>query len=458
VIIRGLVNTRQDMSRVEAIHIDGAVVAFTVGLVFLCAVFAGLISSVSATGSGVLSALQESSRSHSGGQARAKLRKMLLSLEVGLTVVLLITAGLLLKSYQHLRSSDLGCITQNVLTMRFSLPKAQYPQPAQRTEFFDALLTRVRSLPGVRAAGLSTAVPGQGYMGDRDFLIAEHPPLPLSQGQFAISRWVGPAYFATLEIPFLRGQPFQQDQKLDRAMKAIVSESFARRYLPGEDPVGKHLLTLGKQPYEIVGVVGDTRFLIGQPAEPIMYFPLYSGRETDATLAVRSSQDVSMLALPIQQIVQQLDRDLPVADVVTMEQLIGKTTVDAGFDAMLLLAFAVLSLILAAVGLFGVLSYLVTQRSTEIGIRLALGAQRETVLALVLRDGLRPAFVGVALGLIGSVVAAQLVRSMLYGVRPFDPMVFLAVVVVLLLVSGGACIVPAWRASRLDPLMALREE
>jgi len=295
-------------------------------------------------------------------------------------------------------------------------------------------------------------------MGDRDFLIAEHPPLPLGQGQFAISRWVDPAYFATLEIPFLRGQPFQQDQKLDRAMKAIVSESFARRYLPGEDPVGKHLLTLGKQPYEIVGVVGDTRFLIGQPAEPIMYFPLYNGRETDATLAVRSSQDVSKLALPIQQIVQQLDRGLPVADVVTMEQLIGETTVDAGFDAMLLLAFAVLSLILAAVGLFGVLSYLVTQRSTEIGIRLALGAQRETVLALVLRDGLRPAFAGLALGLIGSVVAARLVRSMLYGVRQFDPMVFLAVVVVLLLVSAGACIVPAWRASRLDPLMALREE
>ncbi len=457
-VIQWLVSTRQDMSRAEAIHIDSSVVVFTLGLIFLCAVFAGLISSVSASGDQILSSLQESSRYHSGGHARANLRKLLLSAEVGLTVVLLITAGLLLKSYERLRSSNLGCITNNVLTMRFSLPEAQYTQPAQRVNFFETLLERVRNLPGVQAAGFVTAVPGQGYIGDNGFAIAEHPPLPSGQSQYAIFRWADPGYFAALGIPVLGGETFDAGQRLDRAMKVIVSDSFVRRYFPGEDPLGKHLLTHGNKSYEIIGVVGDTRFLIAQPAQPIMYFPLYAGSENNETLAVRSTGDVSQFALPIQKIVQQLDRDLPVSDILTMNQLIGKSTVDASFDAKILLAFAVLSLGLAAVGLFGVVSYMVAQRTTEIGIRIALGARRESVLSLVLLDGLRPAFVGLALGIIASIVAAQLIRSMLYGIRPLDPIVFLFVIAILLSVSSAACVIPAWRASRLDPMVALRAE
>jgi ABC-type antimicrobial peptide transport system permease subunit len=189
-----------------------------------------------------------------------------------------------------------------------------------------------------------------------------------------------------------------------------------------------------------------------------MYFPLYAGSENNGTLAVRSTGDVSQFALPIQEIVQQLDRDLPVSDILTMNQLVGKSTLDASFDAKLLLAFAVLSLGLAAVGLFGVVSYMVAQRTTEIGIRIALGAQRKSVLSLVLLDGLRPAFVGLALGIVGSIVAAQLIRSMLYGIRALDPIVFLFVIAVLLSVSGAACVIPAWRASRLDPMVTLRAE
>jgi putative ABC transport system permease protein len=204
--------------------------------------------------------------------------------------------------------------------------------------------------------------------------------------------------------------------------------------------------------------VGDTRFLIAKPAQPMMYFPLYAGTENGATLAVRSSRDVSQLALPIQRIVQELDRELPVAHVLTMDEMIVKSTVDASFDATLLLAFAGLSLILAAVGLFGVLSYLVAQRKTEIGIRIAIGAQRGEVLRLTLVDGLRPASVGLVLGLAAGAATAKMIRDLLYGVQPLDVSVFVAVAVILMGVASAACVLPAWRASRLDPVQALRME
>ena len=456
-VIQWFVQTRQDMSRVEAIHVDGVVLAFALGLIFLCALFAGMVSSLSVSGDNILSSLQESSRSHSSGPGRVRLRKWLLAVEVALTVVLLIGAGLLMKSYERLRASNLGCITNNVLTMRFNLPDAKYSQPVQRVNFFEGLLEGVRALPGVEAAGLGRAVPGSGYWGDGGFLVAEHPPLPLGQAQYAITRWADPKYFAALGIPLLRGQTFDANQRLDKADEVIVSESFARQYFGDEDPLGKHLLKFGHA-HKIVGIVGDTRFLIAKPAQPIMYFPMYDGIMTGGSLAVRSSHDVTSLALPIQQIVQQLDPELAVSDVLTMDQMIGKSTLDASFNATLVLAFAILSLTLAAVGLFGVLSYIVAQRTTEIGVRIALGAQRAEVLRLMLSDGLRPASIGLVLGLAGGVAAAKLIRDLLYGVQPLDASVFAAVAIILLSVACVACLLPAWRASHLDPMQALRGE
>jgi putative ABC transport system permease protein len=461
--VHWLLGVRQDIAREEAIGMDWAAIAFTVGVTVLSALLAGLIPALTTSGKGALGALQESSRSHTGGRARTRLRKLLLSLEVALTVVLLIGAGLLLKSYQRLRASDMGCTTDNVLTMRLSLPDAHYREHAQRVQFFEQLLTRVRALPGVSAAALINVVPGQGYGGDNILTIAEHPPLPKGQLQIARRRYIDPGYFAALQIPIVRGRTFTDQERLDNANKVIISQLSAESFFPGEDPIGKHLVVdLGLDdhplPYEIVGVVGDTRFLISEPPQTMMYFPLLSGTTGRAVIVVRSQHDVSALAIPVQQVLQSIDKDLPVAYVLTLNQVIGASTIEASFTSTLILAFAVLSLVLASVGLYGVLSYLVEQRTSEIGVRIALGAQREQVLRLMLLDGLRPALIGLGVGLLGGAMASQLIRSMLYGVRPLDTAIFVAVAVVLTLVAAISCLLPAWQASRLDPIRALRVE
>jgi predicted permease len=468
--ISWLVHTRQDLARVGAIRIDASVAAVAIGLIVVCALFSGLVSALHAHGRSMLFVLHETSRTGSAGTARTRLRKTLLALEVGLTVVLLIGASLLLKSYQRLRATDMGCATGNVLTMRINLPGARYKTPGPApAEFFETLLERVRALPGVESAGFVNAVPGQGYWGDVGFIVTEHPPLPGGKGTFAIYRSADPGYFAAMGIPIAEGRTFGSGQKLDHADEVIISQSFARQYFPGEDPIGKHLRTIDGKPADenqlhvIVGVVGDTRHSIGEAAQPMQYYPLFAGFQNNGTLVIRSShdrsgRDVEQLALPVQQIIQGMDHDLPVSDVLTMDQLLGKSTLDQSFDAALITGFAVLSLLLAAAGLFGVLSYIVAQRGSEIGIRIALGAQRAQVLRLILADGLSPAFLGLAFGLAASAATARLIRSMLYETQPLDPFVFGAVAALLLLVAVLACLIPAWSASRLDPMQALRTE
>jgi predicted permease len=455
--LQWLTRTRQDMNRVESIHIDGVVAAFTVGVIVLCALFSGLIARFSTSDKRILGALHEASRSASGGRARATLRNVLLTLEVGLTVILLIGAGLLLKSYERLRSADMGCITQDVITMHLGLPDARYATPAQRANFYDMLLERVRALPRVNAAGFVSAAPGQGYGMDSTFSIVEHPALPQGSGLFALSRWADAKYFGAMGIPILRGRTFDAGKRLDAANEAIISQSFASQYFPSEDPLGKHLRVRGKNAV-IVGIVGDTRYAIGETPRPVQYYPLDAGVETVGTLVIRSSHDLEQFALPVQRIVSEMDRDLPVSDVLTMNQLLGESTLDQSFSTTLLVAFATLSLVLAAAGLFGVMSYITAQRTTEIGIRIALGAKREHVMRKMLLDGMRPAVFGLVVGLVASLEAGRLMRDLLYEIKPLDPTVFAAVAATLLAVAALACIVPAWRASRLDPLQALRTE
>ena len=462
--VRWLTTYWLDLPRADAIHIDATVLAFTVGITFVAGILSGALPAMLLTGARVSAALQDSSRTLGVSASKASLRKGLLTVELALTVVLLVCAGLLFKSFLQLGSVDLGSATQNVLTMRYFLRGESYSKPEQIVSTQTQLLERVRQLPGVAAAGLTNVVPGDGLYGDTTFSIPEHPPQPPEKRDSAIFRTADPGYFQAMQIPLLKGRFFTSNERLNNSNFLIINQKLAREFFPNEDPLGKHLSVSWSSPspekYEIIGIVGDTRYLLNEPVRSMMWFPILSGipGTTDTALVVRSTTDPGALGIPIQKTIAGIDPDLPVSNVLTMQQVIGKSTSTSSFEASLLGAFATLSLLLAAVGLFGVLSYLVAQRTGEIGLRIALGAQREQVLRLMLVDGLRPAVIGLVLGLSASSIVTREIQSLLYGTRPLDPTVFGLVSLVLLLVAGAACVIPAWRASRLDPMRALRIE
>jgi len=457
-----LVTTWTDLPSALSVHADGVVVAFAGALFISAALLAGLLAAISSTGKQGMAALQASSRSVAGSQTRTALRKTLLTVEIAMTVVLLIGAGLLLKSFWRLRSTDVGCATDRVLTMGYSLPAKKYDSPEKMNAFSETLLEQARALPGVRAAALGSMVPGAGSGGDDSFTIPEHPPTaPGTPLPDALVRWVDPGYFSALQIPLLSGRFFTSDDRAGRPKTIIISRRLAEQYFPGEDPLGKHLRLAAEEKgdYEVVGVVADTLYQVGQPVRAIMYFPvLNGGNYMGLTLAVRTASDPLAISIPIQKQIAEYDPELPVSDVLTIQQIIERSLGNASLSASLVLGFAALSLILASVGLYGVLSFLTTQRTGEIGVRMALGAQRQEVLRLMLSNGLRPALYGLTLGLAVSIGAVRLIQSMLYGTRPLDPAIFAAVAATLLVVAVLACLVPAWRASRIDPMQALRSE
>jgi predicted permease len=455
----------QGLPRANAIHLDGTVLAFTLGASLLTALIAGLLPAVSSTSKGVFASLQDSSRSASGSTSRAVLRKALLTAEITLTVVLLISAGLLFKAFLHLRTSDLGCATDHVLTMQYALPKKQYDTPAKIMAFHQALLERVRNLPGVEAAALVSTAPGNGYDGDQVFTIPSRPSTSFQLQDDAITRTASPGYFAAMQIPLIRGRGFTEQERLDRYHYIVISKKFADQFFPNANPIGEEITTPGVdgklENFQIIGVVGDTLYDVSQPLKATMYFPILSGIRSltnVATLVTRTAGDPLAISIPIQKQFAALDPELPVYQILTMQQIVSNSTVSENFSASLVLAFAAFSLLLAAIGLYGVLSYLVTQRVKEIGIRLALGAQRAQVLRLVLMDGLRPVLLGLLLGLGGGIAAGSMIRSILYGTSLLDPIVFAVMIACLLLTAVIACAVPAIRASQIEPVRALRTE
>ena len=457
----------KDLPTAQGIHMDGAVIGFACLLMFAAALIAGLLPALSTTGKSMMKALQTSARTGSTNLARTAMRKWLLTAEIGITVVLLVAAGLLLKSFLRLRSADVGCVTGHTLTLSYSLPEKKYDTPEKVNAFNETLLGRVRSMPGVRAAALGNTLPGAGYWGDDVFTVKEHPPLKSGQDlPDALTRWADPGYFSALGIPLIHGRPFTNDERGTRSHKVIVSQQLVRQYFAGEDPIGKHLHVPAHAPagspddvdYEIVGVVGDTLYQVGKATKAAMYFPILEGDQRGEMLAVRTASDPLQFSVPVQKQIAALDPEMPVSDVRTLDDVIGESLVNASLSASLVLAFAILSLLLASVGLYGVLSYLTTQRATELGIRMALGARRDQLLQLMLVDGLRPALFGLGLGLVVSVAATRIFQSMLFGTKPLDPLVLGGVIATLLAVAVLACLAPAWRASRLDPMQALRTE
>jgi putative ABC transport system permease protein len=332
----------------------------------------------------------------------------------------------------------------------------------ERDAFNETLRERVRTLPGVRAAALGSMVPGAGSGEGDDFTIPEHPPVASGTARpDALYRTADPGYFSALHIPLLKGRFFTSDDRAGHPKTTIISRQLAQQYFPTENPLGKHLhvAARGEADYEIVGVVADTLYQVGQPGEATMYVPVLNGESDEGLiLAVRTASNPLAFSVPIQKQIVELDPELPVSHVLTMQQIIARSVGNAGLSASLVLAFAVLSLLLASVGLYGVISYLTMQRIGEIGVRMALGARRDQVLRLMLGDGLRPALYGLALGLAASTGAVRLIQSMLYGTSPLDPAIFAAVAATLLMVAALACLIPAWRASRIDPMQALRTE
>ena len=455
--ITWIAHAQQNMVRVDSIGVDTPALLFVTGVTLASGLLAGIIPALATGKERNLVALQESSRSQSGGRNRARLRKALLAIEVGLTVVLLVTAGLLLKSYNRLRAVDMGCATRNVLTLQFTLPGP----PNRRVAFLSQLMERVRALPGAKAAGLVTAAPGAGWWEDTPVTVVEQPPAAKGDVLDPIARSADPDYFRAMQIPLLRGRAFSETDRLQNANVAILSKRAAEEFFAGEDPIGKHLKITQEPdapPLEIIGIVGDTRFHITEDVWPMMYQPVYRGSFGQTTVMVRSDHEVEALARPMQQIISNMDPGLALGEALTMQQIIDRSVSSASFHSRFILLFATIALISAMAGLYGVVAYLVTQRTNEIGIRMALGAQRSEVLRIMLIDGLWPAWIGLALGLAGAACTMQLVRKMLYDVQPLDWTVFAAVTVVLSLVAALACLIPAWQASRFAPMEALRME
>ena len=455
--------------RLHQAHIDTRVLGFSLLLSITTGFIFGLAPALQFSRSNLNETLKEGSRSASGGVQPRRVRALLIVSEIALSLVLLVAAGLLLRSFMRLQDSQLGFDPARALTMQLSLPGSRYGERAQAAPFYDQLLQRSRNLPGVQSVGLTNYLPLSGSDSGTSFNIEGRPPLPRGKFIEAAPRWVSADYFRAMGINVLRGRPLaEQDIANDRPV-ALINQTMAERFWPGEDPIGKRItMESPENPawHEIVGVVADVRHtaLDAQP-EAEMYYPYLFSSEADSSpwtsmyLVVRTSgEDPSSLAAALRREVLAVDKDQPVYNVASMTQLLAASVAQRRFNMLLVGLFAVLALVLAAVGLYGVMSHLVTQRTHEIGIRMALGARAQDVVKLVLKNGMTLALSGIALGLAGAFGLTRLMRSLLFGVTTTDAVTFVAVSLCLGAVALLACYIPARRATKVDPLVALRYE
>ncbi|HEX5736621.1 MAG TPA: ABC transporter permease [Blastocatellia bacterium] len=453
----------RDIPRLDDISIDGTVLWFTAAASILTGIIFGLVPALKASKPDLNESLKEGSRGTSEGFNRYSLRNLLVVVQMALTLIPLVSAGLLVKSFLRLQQVNPGFAPENVLTMRVSLP-ALFDEGDKAVLFFKQATERIESIPGVESVGAVTLLPLVGSNNRASFNIKSRP-YPENEEPVAEFRAVTPNYFRAMGIPVIRGRTFTEHDVKGKTGAIIINETMARRYWPGEDPLGQ-VMSFGvsvsdNEPdeWEIVAIVGDLKhFSLDSEAVPEMYIPHAQQPWTGMTMVARSSMDPTQLATLMRGQVLSLDRNQPVSDVRTMSEVVGRSIAQQRFYLLLFALFAVMALVLAAVGIFGVMSYSVTERTREIGIRMALGAQTRDVLRHVVGQGMLLTLAGVVIGLVGSFLLTRFMANMLYEVDAFDPVTFAAISLLLALVALIACYIPARRATRVDPMVALRYE
>lgn len=449
-----------NLPRVEGIRVDGRVLAFTFVVSLITGIVFGLAPAVQASKPDLNDALKEGGRASSVGHNR--FRGFLVVSEVALALVLLIGAGLMIRSFVSLLNVPAGLDSRNVLTVDVGLPRAKYTGP-QQAAFFQETIERVKSLPGVQSAGAVYPLPLSGAEEGSNFSIEGREP---AEGERfnAGPRWVSPGYFKVMGISLIAGRDLADQDSADAPRVLLINETMARRYWPNEDPIGRRIgfdyVTNEKPNWrQIVGVVRDVKHTSLESAStPEMYIPFPQFPSSFMTLVVRTEGDPLNYVSGVRSQVMSVDKNQPISNVHTMEQLLSNSVAERRFNMLLLGVFGVVALLLSAVGIYGVMSYAVEQRTHELGVRMALGAQTSHVLALVVREGMLLVLAGLGVGITAAFALTRLMSSLLYGVSATDPVTFAAIAVLLGAVALLACYVPARRATKVDPMVALRYE
>jgi putative ABC transport system permease protein len=457
----------QGIPRLGEVGVDPRVIAFTMGLAILTGLLFGLVPAFQSTRGGISSTLKEGGRGALTSRGGARVRTTLVVVEVALAVTLLAGAGLLIRSFSRLASVDPGFKVQQALTFDLSLPDARYEKEEAQIAFFDELIPRLQAIPGVEAAAGVVSLPLSGASLVLTFEVAGRPPLAPSQQPAMQVRVATTGYFDAIGIPLKRGRLFTETDRWGGPPVVLITEAAAKQYFPDEDPIGK-TITLGwgrgegkpRAGGEVVGIIGDVKDAgLAEPDPPQIFLPYKQWPIQAMAVMLKTAVPPRSVADAARKTVYSLDGNLPVGNVRTLEEVVARSISQPRFYMTLLAVFAGVALVLAAIGIFGVLSYAVAQRTREIGIRMALGAHAGSVLGLVVREALIMSSAGVILGMSAAFLLTEwLVAQLLFNTSPHDPATFVGVAATLTLVSMAAAYVPARRATRVDPIVALRAE
>jgi putative ABC transport system permease protein len=452
--------TPPNTPRFSEIGINWQVFAFTFAVTVLAGILFGLVPALQTSRPNLNETLKDSGQRGSETGGRNRVGSFLIVSEIALSFILLAGAGLMIKSFLHLREINPGFNADNVLTMRLTLPPGKYKQGEPRAQIYQQLVDRVKQTPGVQSAALVLSLPlgGDSFNVGRS-VIREGRPMTADEQTNALHLPVSPDYFQTLQIPLKAGRTFTDQDAFNSTKVVIVNETMARALWPNENPIGRRFTVWRdeKFPREVVGVVGDTKSSLDKEPEQQMYVPYAQDANWGSlSLAVRTAGEPTALAGSVREAIRAVDKAVPNYNLKTMNDVISTLAAPRRIPMLLMSAFAGVAMLLAMLGIYGVTSYYVTQRTHEIGVRMALGAQIVDVLKLVLRRAMWLAVIGIGIGVAGAVAVTRYLTSLLFGVKPIDTVTFVAVAVVLAVVVFVACMVPARRAAKIDPLEALR--